>query len=142
LQELAVLIERPDLIDHELFVNHGERYRRWPEFEDLLRPYLESHGPREIVEAAQAFRQPFALVPTIADLLDDEHLTARDYFVAIDHPKAGTLRYPGPPWRMTATPWRSDRAPLLGEHNAALLTGDATGYETVDLVVLRERGVI
>jgi len=142
LQELAVAVERPELMDDELFVNHSERYRRWPEFEEMLRPYLESHEPREIVENGQSLRQPFALVPTIADLLADEHLAARDFFVELDHPRAGALRYPGAPWHMSATPAHPGRAPLLGEHNAELLTGDATGYETADLVILRERGII
>lgn len=142
LQELAVTIERPDLIDHELFVNASERYRRWQEFEELLRPYLESHEPHEIVEAGQSLRQPFALVPTIAALLADPHLAERDFFVPVEHPRAGTLQYPGPPWRMSASRWQTGRAPLLGEHNADVLTGDETGYEAADLVILRERGVI
>ena len=142
LQELAVVIDRPDLIDHELFVDSAARYRRWREFDDLLRPYLESHTAREIVEAGQDLHQPFALVPTIADLLTDPHLAARQYFVEIEHPKAGTLRYPGPPWRMSATPWQTERAPLLGEHTAEVLTGDAAGYEQADISVLRERGII
>jgi CoA:oxalate CoA-transferase len=142
LQELAVAIERPDLIDHELFVDQAERYRRWQEFEDLLRPYLETHAALEVVEAGQALGQPFALVPTIAELLEDRHLAAREFFVSIEHPRTGTLRYPGPPWRMSGAEWRTDRAPLLGEHNAALLVGEETGYETADLVILRERGVI
>ena len=142
LQELAVAIERPELMDHELFVNQSERFRRSHEFDELLRPYLETHEPREIVEAGQALRQPFALVPTIAELLSDEHLGARGYFVEVEHAKAGTLRYPGPPWRMSALPWSTGPAPLLGEHNAEVLAGDVTGYEQADLVVLRERGVI
>lgn len=142
LQELAVAIERPDLIDHELFVDQAERYRRWPEFEAMLRPYLDTHDAIEIVRSGQSLGQPFALVPTIAQLLDDSHLADRGYFVEIEHPTAGPLRYPGAPWRMSATPWQAARAPLLGEHNADLLTGDETGYETADLVVLRERGVI
>jgi crotonobetainyl-CoA:carnitine CoA-transferase CaiB-like acyl-CoA transferase len=142
LQELAVVIERPDLIDHELFVNSAARYRRWREFDELLRPYLESHTAREIVEAGQELHQPFALVPTMRDLLADPHLAARGYFAEIEHPEAGTLRYPGPPWRMSATPWQPGRAPLLGEHTADLLTSDAAGYEAADLTILRERGII
>jgi crotonobetainyl-CoA:carnitine CoA-transferase CaiB-like acyl-CoA transferase len=142
LQELAIAIDRPDLIDHELIVNSSERYRRWQEFEDLLRPYLDAHEPREIVEAGQSLRQPFALAPTIAELLADPHLAERSFFVEVEHPAAGTLRYPGPPWRMSSSRWQTGRAPMLGEHNAEILTGDETGYETADLVILRERGVI
>jgi crotonobetainyl-CoA:carnitine CoA-transferase CaiB-like acyl-CoA transferase len=82
------------------------------------------------------------MVPTIADLLDDPHLAERGFFVEVEHPTAGTLRYPGPPWRMSESEWQTGRAPLLGEHNAEILTGDETGYEVADLVILRERGVI
>jgi crotonobetainyl-CoA:carnitine CoA-transferase CaiB-like acyl-CoA transferase len=142
LQELAVLIGRPDLIDHPLFVDGAERARRWPEFEELLRPYLMSHTAREIVASGQELHQPFALVPTIAELLDDPHLAARRYFATIEHPKAGPLRHPGPPWRMSATPWQTGPAPLLGEHNQQILAGDETDYTPEELVILRERGVI
>src|SRR5262249_11983700 len=42
------------------------------------------------------------------------------FFVEIDHPVAGRARYPGPPLRIGDEPWRSARAPLLGEHTAAI----------------------
>jgi crotonobetainyl-CoA:carnitine CoA-transferase CaiB-like acyl-CoA transferase len=142
LQELAVAIERPDMIDDPLFTVAPERYRRWPEFEEVLRPYLMSHTAKEIVETAQDLRQPFALVPTIAGVLTDPHLEARAALVPVEQPDGSTWRYPGPPWRMTATPWRTGPAPRLGEHNAELLTGADTGYERDDLVILRERGII
>ena len=142
LQELAVLVERPDLMDDPLFTDAAERYRRWRDFEEVLRPWLMSHTAAEIVRAAQDLRQPFALVPTVADLLTDPHLTARDYFVAVDHPKAGSLRHPGPPWRMSETPWQTGPAPLLGEHNQEVLTGDDVGYTPEETVILRERGII
>ncbi len=142
LQELAVMVERPDLIDDPLFTDASERYRRWREFEDVLRPYLMSHTARQIVETGQELRLPCALVPTIAGVLADPHLAARDYFTAIDHPKAGALRHPGPPWRMSETPWQTGPAPLLGEHNQEILTGGETGYTPEETVILRERGVI
>ena len=141
LQELAVMIERPDLIDHPLFVNAAERYRRWREFEDLLRPWLMAHTAREIVEAGQDLRQPCALVPTVRDLLDDPHLAARGFFVTVDQPGAGPLRHPGPPWRMSVTPWQTGPAPLLGQHNQEILTGGEIGYTPEETVILRERGI-
>lgn len=142
LQELAVLVERPDMIDDPLFAVTAERYRRWREFEEVLRPYLMAHTAREIVTAAQGLRQPCALVPTAADLLADPHLNARDYFATVEHPKAGALRHPGPPWRMSETPWQTGPAPLLGEHNQEVLTAEEVGYTPEETVILRERGVI
>jgi crotonobetainyl-CoA:carnitine CoA-transferase CaiB-like acyl-CoA transferase len=142
LQELAVMIGRPDLLDDPLFTTAAERFRRWREFEEVLRPYLMSHTARAIVESGQELHQPFALAPAIEDLLADPHLVARDAFATVEHPRAGTLRYPGAPWRMTETPWQTGPAPLLGEHNQEILTGAEIGYTPEETVVLRERGVI
>ncbi|MCU1375517.1 MAG: CoA-transferase family, partial [Actinomycetia bacterium] len=39
-----------------------------------------------------------------------------------------TVVYPGAPYKLSATPWRIGRpAPTVGEHNAELLGGEATG---------------
>ena len=61
-----------------------------------------------------------ALPHPAADTARDRHLAARDYFVEIDHPEAGRLRLPGPPYRLSETPWRLSRpAPRVGEHGQA-----------------------
>ena len=64
---------------------------------------------------------PFALVPTAADLLEDEHLAERAFFVEIEHPGGVKLRHPGAPLRMSETPLRSGPAPTLGQDNEAVL---------------------
>ncbi len=49
------------------------------------------------------------------DLIEDPHCTARDNFVAIEHPELGrTFLYPRQPRQQETTPWRwGPRAPLL-----------------------------
>jgi crotonobetainyl-CoA:carnitine CoA-transferase CaiB-like acyl-CoA transferase len=60
---------------------------------------------------------PFSVVRDADDVAACPQLASRDFFVEIHHPAAGRLRYPGPPWKLSATPWRLLRpAPLLGEH--------------------------
>ncbi|MGI8553046.1 MAG: CaiB/BaiF CoA transferase family protein [Dehalococcoidia bacterium] len=141
LMQLAVLIERPDLLEDSLFTDYRQRIRRWRELDEILAPYLMSHTAREIVEQAQDLHEPFALVPDARQLLDDPHLQARHYFQTIDHGQVGSLRYPGPPFRMSRTPWQSGPAPLLGQHNPAVL-GEVAGYDRQDLLILRERGIV
>jgi crotonobetainyl-CoA:carnitine CoA-transferase CaiB-like acyl-CoA transferase len=58
----------------------------------------------------------------------------------VDHPLAGELTYPGPPFRLSATPGRPGRAPLLGEHNEEILQG-VLGLTRADLDVLTGEGV-
>jgi hypothetical protein len=57
------------------------------------------------------------------EAFEDEHFKARGFQVPLEHADLGrTFRYPGAPYRLTATPWRiSRRAPKLGEHNAEVL---------------------
>jgi len=57
------------------------------------------------------------------EAFEDEHFKARGFQVELEHPELGrTLRYPGAPYRLPASPWKlARRAPLLGEHTEELL---------------------
>ncbi len=76
------------------------------------------------------------------ELLADAHLAARRFFLDLDHPVVGVRRTPGPSWRSdrwTIAPPAA--APLLGEHNDAIL-GGVLGYDDARLARLREAGEI
>jgi crotonobetainyl-CoA:carnitine CoA-transferase CaiB-like acyl-CoA transferase len=137
---MSLLLEDLDLDQTPLFQTMQERYVRWRELDELLLPWLTTHPSRQIVETAQELRMPFALVPTVADLLEDAHLEERGFFKEIDHPEAGKLRHPGALFRMSETPCSTGPAPTLGQDNEAVL-GEA-GYDLQDLGILRDRGVI
>ena len=53
----------------------------------------------------------------------DEHWLSRGTFTEIEHPELGrSFRYPTSKWLSTATAWQvGSRAPLVGEHTAAIL---------------------
>ncbi len=136
---MALLMEDPELDKSDFFQSGQVRMVRWQDFDELLLPWLRAHDAQEVVMTAQALRMPFALVPSVKDLLDDPHLVERSYFRQIDHPRAGALPYAGPPFRMSETPPQIERAPLLGEHNEAVL--GELGYSKEDQEILRERAV-
>jgi crotonobetainyl-CoA:carnitine CoA-transferase CaiB-like acyl-CoA transferase len=52
----------------------------------------------------------------------------------------GTVTYPGASFRLSETPARVGKAPLLGEDNEELYCG--LGFSKEDLVILREQGII
>ncbi len=88
------------------------------EVEAKLAPWLMAHTKQEIFEACRSYRIPAAPVHTIKEVVEHEHLQARQYFAQADHPVAGTQTYPGAPFKLTRTPWRIRRsAPLLGQDN-------------------------
>ncbi len=137
---MALLLEDPELDNNPVFTGAGERMIRWREFEELVKPYLSTHIATEIVMTAQALRLPFAFVPTVADLLSDEHLAERQHFARVATP-AGEITIPGQPFKMSETPLKAAPAPTRGSANEQVLAGEL-GYSKDDLNIFSDRGVI
>ena len=82
-------------------------------------------------------------VNDVDDLVRDEQLHTRGYFVPVEHPALGeTLTYPGAPFQLSETPWRiAHAAPALGEHNERVFLDDLE-LSPEELTALRGQGVI
>ncbi len=60
-------------------------------------------------------------IATAEDVMKNPQFAARNFFVEVNHPEAGTHRYAGMPFGMSASPPEVSRpAPLLGQHNDEL----------------------
>ena len=112
------------------------------EMDALLAPWLTSHTKKELYQMCLEKRIPFSPVKNIGEVVEDEHLKVREYFVEIDHPVAGKFKYPGAPGKMSETPWAIERpAPLLGQHNEEIYC-HRLGYSTEELTELHRGGII
>jgi crotonobetainyl-CoA:carnitine CoA-transferase CaiB-like acyl-CoA transferase len=88
-------------------------------------------------------RRGIATLPvnSVADLLADKQLAARDFWVELDHPVVGRLKYPrGSMYGEDIAPPRK-AAPLLGQDNRRIYCGEL-GYTADELDVLRTAGII
>ena len=96
----------------------------------------------EVYHEGQRRHVAFTPVNSVATVVDDPHLAARGYFVEVEHPGSGTLRYPGAPYRPAETPWRIARpAPGIGQHNDDIF-GDELGLSPEARRALAGDGVI
>jgi len=111
------------------------------EINALLRPWIAARTKEEVYHAGQAQRLPFGYVCTVKDLLESSHLKERRFFTDVEHPLVGRLAYPGAPFVMSETPWQSQRAPLLGEHNTEVFCA-RLGLGRDELARLHEQGVV
>lgn len=86
--------------------------------DEVLVRFYQSKPKWEIYEQGQHRRLLVGIVSSPEDLAKNPQLEARHWFQDINHPElSDTLRYPGPPYRLSETPWRiTRRPPLLGEH--------------------------
>ena len=116
------------------------------EYRDLLDIFISDmtrlHTVEEIYREGQRRHIAFTPLCSTAEVAENAHLAARDFFVRIDHPNGGALRAPGAPYRHSATPWAIRRpAPRLGEHNREVLCGEL-GIAEGELDRLEQAGVV
>jgi crotonobetainyl-CoA:carnitine CoA-transferase CaiB-like acyl-CoA transferase len=123
----------------------GPSSNRQP-YRELLDLFIAELTSRLSVDEAyhEGQRRHIAFTPvnTATAVARDAHLAARGYFVEVDHPGAGGLRYPGAPYRHSETPWRiGRRAPRVGEHNEEIYGAELGVPEDV-LRALGEDGIV
>ena len=103
--------------------------------ETALYRWLFSHTKASVAAAAQVHKWGVTPLNAPVDVLTDEHFAARGVFVPVPHPVAGTVTQLTAPFRLhsgsnsssDARPDIPTRAPLLGEHDAAIRARVAEG---------------
>jgi crotonobetainyl-CoA:carnitine CoA-transferase CaiB-like acyl-CoA transferase len=132
---------REELIDDPRFRDKYTRLKHNDELMAIVSAWAAGQKAKEVYRQAGAARVPIAFVHSLGDLLESEQLKAREYFQEVEHPVAGRLTYPGPPFRMSEVQWKAGRAPLLGEHNREVYCGEL-GLSGGELARLRAAGVV
>ncbi len=119
---LGALIPHPRLLDPDVLAAmtaHAD------EIDAIMDAWLADKDRREVVRLAQELRLPFTEVMTPGEVLADPHHRARQSFVTVDHPGAGPVLQPGPPFRLHRTPWQTRPVPTLGQHTREVLAAAA-----------------
>ncbi len=81
-----------------------------------------------------------APVNTLKEASVDPDVIANKYVIDVPHPKHGSLKEVGSPWKFSETPVKIGVAPELGEHNIPILK--SLGYSDADIEALKKEGVI
>ena len=111
--------------------------------EQVLQRFVAGKGKWEVYEGAQRRRLLFGIVSTPEDIAKNPQLQHRQWLTPVEHPELhDTLQYPGPPYRLSETPWAiRRRPPLPGEHNAEIYSGEL-GMQREEVGRLSAAGVI
>ena len=107
-----------DLTD-PMYSDVAYRQKNFDHVQGLVESFFMITPAEEVYRQGQALGLPIGILNAPEDLLADEHLRARDFFVPVHHEGLGPVLYPGATTRFSsfdAPPIR--RAPLLGEHGA------------------------
>ncbi len=131
----------PEWAAEEVFATTLGRLQNADLVESLLNEWLAGRTKGEVYQLALEHGVPGFPVQSMREVLEAEQLRARGFFVEVEHPVAGRITQPGPPARLSATPWRvRGPAPLLGEHTREVLR--ELGFADPEVEALRREGAI
>ncbi len=92
-------------------------------FRTVFEAFLADKTQRDATQQALQRKIVMSAVSRIGDVLRDEQLAYRDFFVTVADPRLGETTLPGAPYRLSVPVWRAAPAPRLGQHDAALCAG-------------------
>lgn len=137
---LCRVLRRPDLVGDVRFADSAARYRNQTALDPIIEERTSQEEARVLFDALQREGVPAGILLNEADAYSDPHLAARGFFESVQHPDAGTHRYPGMLWRQLRRPLKIRRyAPRLGEDNAYVYR-DILGLSAEEYVTLEALG--
>lgn len=116
---LAQFLGHPEWLEEDIFKERQTRIKNSDAANALVRAAVAGRPMLELVNGLQAARVPAAPVSRMADLYNDEHLKAREFFLPLPARQGDTpILAPSVPFKSTGMKWTMGRpAPRLGEHN-------------------------
>jgi formyl-CoA transferase len=138
---LMRIVGHPELGDDPRLAERRARFERLDEIDALVEAWTEKQTKHEAMEILGGAGVPCGAVLDSGEILSNRHLIERGMIVDLEHPARGRFAMPGNPIRLADSPTTVTRAPLLGEHNAAVYAA-LLGLTDGDLDALRRDGVI
>lgn len=114
-------INRPDLKDNPKFATGEARWKNCDEMNAIVEEWTRTKTKYEVMKVLGDAGVPSGAVQDTGELLNDEHLKAREMVVDIDFPGRGVYQTLGCPIKLSDTHADIVRPPLLGEHTDEIL---------------------
>jgi formyl-CoA transferase len=133
-------MERTDFIGDSRYEAPQARVERMDEVNALIEEWTSQRSKHEVMRLLADAGVPCGACLDTGEVLSDPHLKARDMIVEVEHPVRGKYLTAGNPIKLSASSVPITTSPLLGEHNAELLT--ELGYTEADIASLKDEGAI
>jgi len=139
---LCDLIGQPELQIDPRFADNNARVRNRSALRQVLDAAFFARDAEEWLDEFRRAGLPCAPINSVPEVFAHPQAEARGLVASTQHPTAGTVRFPGFPYKLSATPAEVRMPPpMLGQHTAEVLQG-LLGYSAQDLAALKERGAI
>jgi crotonobetainyl-CoA:carnitine CoA-transferase CaiB-like acyl-CoA transferase len=127
-QNLCRALDVTDLAFDTRFNTMAGRISNYGELRAILDARLRKLSRAEAFELLARYELPVGPINTVAEVLEDPHIHAREMVKELTHPEYGPLRYLGIPVKLSDTPGElQGPPPRFGEHNRNVLA--ELGYD-------------
>lgn len=132
------LMGTPEWSKEPRYRDRREMAESYPEEVDaLLIDWFKDYTKEEIFNMCMDRHIPFAPVRTIEEVANDKQLEARNFYIELDHPDAGKLKYPTTGYELSKTPVTIDHAaPKFGQQNQEIF--ERLGYTAAEISKMTE----
>jgi len=140
-RSLCQVMGRPDLEQREDYADEAGRWAGRRVIDAEIARWTVEQEHLDLMHRLQAAGVPAGAVLNGAELVENEHLKARDFFGLLDDYDAGTNRYAGLPIRLAGPPLPARPAPRLGGDNKYVIC-EVLGYEAAEYEAFCREGVV
>ncbi|KQU17083.1 MULTISPECIES: CaiB/BaiF CoA transferase family protein [Peribacillus] len=140
-RRFTYVLERPDLAEQEQFKRNENRLLNKEELIPIVEDLLKRKTKKEWKMLLDDAGIPNGPINTIAEMLEDPQIKARDMLVNMEHPTVENLRVTGSPLKLSKTPVTMRKhPPLYGEHTDSILAG--IGYKPDEIIKFKQNKII
>jgi formyl-CoA transferase len=132
-------VNQPGLARDPKYATIGERRKNQAGVWEALGEFARQYTKREFMNILNELDVPCGPIMSTEDLFADEHVKGREMMVELDHPQRGKWWNVGMPIKLSASPAKLERSPLLGEHTEEVLK-EVLGYDGARIDGLKKAG--
>ena len=127
------------LASDERFATIQNRRKNQMEMWRLLNEFASGYTKWELMGILNELDVPCGPIMSTQDLVNDEQVKLREMMVELEHPERGRWLNVGMPIKLSDSPVKIERSPLLGEHTEQILR-EVLGYTGAQIASLQNDG--
>jgi crotonobetainyl-CoA:carnitine CoA-transferase CaiB-like acyl-CoA transferase len=141
-ERVLEMMGSPEWGEDPRFQDSFSRFQHADELDALIIPWMMAHTKAEIYELCREKRVPGTPVQTVEEVVNNDHLNERGFFVEIENEYGEVQKFPGAPCKYSTLKWDLRHpAPRLGQHNEEVFC-NRLGHQRERLVDYRRTNVI
>jgi len=129
----------PNLATDPKFATIENRRRYQGDMWEILGEFALKHDKRDLMRILNELDVPCGPIMSTEDIATDDHVKLREMYVELDHPQRGKWFNVGMPIKLSASPARIERSPLLGEHTDDVLKS-LLRYDDAKIASMKQAG--